>query len=111
MAKTTIDLPEELQRQVEVAAKLDRLTEEDIIRAAVEEAMRKRVRPKPRLPLFTKERPEPDMAERLDEYLKGFGRDRSSQQRAARRYSSSSETSCRISPGVRRRPWTPGSPS
>ena len=77
MAKTTIELPDELKRQVENAAKLDQRTEEEIIRAAVEEAMRKRLRPKPRLPLFTKELPEPDMAERFDEYLKGFGRDRS----------------------------------
>ena len=73
MAKTTIELPEDLKRQVEIAAKLDRRTEEEIIRAAVEEAMRRRVPPKPRLPLFTKELPEPDMAERVDEYLKGMG--------------------------------------
>ena len=36
--------------------------------------MRKRVPPKPRLPLFTKELPQPDMAERVDENLKGMGR-------------------------------------
>jgi len=74
MAKTTIELPDELKRQVEIAAKLDRRTEEEIIRVAVEEAMLRRVPPKPRLPLFTKELPEPDMAERVDEYLKGMGR-------------------------------------
>jgi hypothetical protein len=77
MAKTTIELPEELKRQVENAAKLESRTEEEVILSAVEEAMKKRVTPKPRLPLFTKELPEPDMAERFDEYLKGFGRDRS----------------------------------
>ena len=77
MAKTTIDLPDDLKQQVENAAKIEQRTEDEIIRAAVEEAMRKRTRPKPRLPLFTKELPEPDMAERFDEYLKGFGRDRS----------------------------------
>ena len=77
MPKMTIDLPDDLQRQIEDAAKVELRTEEEIIRAAVEEAMNRRTRPKPRLPLFTKELPEPDMAERVDEYLKGFGSDRS----------------------------------
>ena len=76
MAKTTIELPEDLKRQVEIAAKLDRRTEEEIIRAAVEEAMKKRVPPKPRLPLFTDDSKFPaDLVENFDEYLKGFGED------------------------------------
>lgn len=74
MNKTTIYLPEDLKRKVETAAKLDGSSEAEIIRQAVEEAMRKRVPPRPRIPLTTKRLPKPDMAENFDEYLKGFGR-------------------------------------
>jgi len=73
MNKTTIYLPEELKRQVETAAKLDGSTEAEIIRQAVEEAMRKRVPPKPRIPLFEAGTLPSDLAERVDEYLEGFG--------------------------------------
>ena len=73
MAKTTISLPDTLKRQIENAAKIERRSQAEIIRQALEEAMRKRVRPKPRLPLTTKWLPRPDMAENFDEYLKGFG--------------------------------------
>jgi Arc/MetJ-type ribon-helix-helix transcriptional regulator len=76
MTKTTVDLPEELSRQVENTARLEGRSKSAVIRQAVEEAMQKRARPKPRIPLFTKELPEPDMAERVDEFLKGFGSDR-----------------------------------
>jgi len=73
MNKTTIYLPEELKRQVETAAKLDGSSEAEIIRQAVEEAMRKRVPPKPRIPLFEAGTLPSDLAERVDEYLEGFG--------------------------------------
>ena len=76
MAKTTVELSQELKRQVEIAAKLDRRTEEEIIRAAVEEAMRKRVTRKPRLPLIADDSKfPPDLVDNIDEYLKGFGED------------------------------------
>lgn len=75
MAKTTIELPDDLKRQVEKAAKSDRRSQAAIIRDAIEEAMRRRSRPKPTFPLTTKRLPRPDMAENLDEYLKGFGSD------------------------------------
>jgi len=77
MAKTTIELPDALKRQVENAAKIEHRTQAAIIREAIEEAMRKRGRPKPTIPLTTKRLPRPDMAENVDEYLKGFGSDRS----------------------------------
>ena len=77
MAKTTINLPDALKRQIENAAKIERRSQTEIIREAIEEAMRKRVRPKPTIPLTTKRLPRPDMAENVDEYLKGFGSDRS----------------------------------
>lgn len=73
MTKTTIYLPEELKRQVEVAAKLDGRSEAEIIREAIAEAMRKRVPPKPRIPLIAKGLGRPDIAERVDEFLEGFG--------------------------------------
>ena len=73
MNRTTIYLPEELKRQVETAAKLDGSSEAEIIRQAVEEAMRKRVPPKPRIPLFEAGTLPSDLAERVDEYLEGFG--------------------------------------
>lgn len=73
MLKTTIYLPEELKRQVEIAAKLDGRSEAEIMREAVAEAMRKRVRPKPRIPLFEAGTLPSDLAERVDDYLEGFG--------------------------------------
>lgn len=80
MAKMTIELPEELKRRVEDAAKLEHRTEVEIIREAIEESMLKkrvprRPAPKPTIPLTTKRLPRPDMAENVDEYLKGFGKD------------------------------------
>jgi Arc/MetJ-type ribon-helix-helix transcriptional regulator len=82
MAKTTIELPDELKRQVEKVAKSERRSQAAIIRDAIEEAMRrKRIRrgpaPKPTIPLTTTRLPRPDMAENFNEYLKGFGSDRS----------------------------------
>jgi Arc/MetJ-type ribon-helix-helix transcriptional regulator len=73
MRTITIELPDELERQVETAAKLDQKSEAEIVRDAVEEAMRKRARPKPRIPLFRSGLLPPDLAENVDEYLKGFG--------------------------------------
>jgi hypothetical protein len=81
MAKTTIELPDELKRQVEDAAKLEHRTQTEIIREAIEEAMqKKRIRrgpaPKPTLPLFTDDSMfPPDLAENIDKYLEGFGED------------------------------------
>jgi len=75
MAKTTVSLPDRLKRQLENAAKIERRSQAEIIREAIEEAMRKRVRPKPTIPLTTKPFGPPDLAERFDEYLEGFGED------------------------------------
>ena len=73
MRKVTIALPEELIRQVENAAKVEGRSKSAVMREAIEKAMRRRVRPKPRIPLFTKGLGMPDIAEHIDEYLKGFG--------------------------------------
>ena len=75
MTKTTVTLPERLKRQLENAAKIEHRSQAEIIREAIEDAMRKRVRPKPTIPLTTKRLPRPDMAENFDKYLKGFGSD------------------------------------
>jgi hypothetical protein len=79
MAKTTIELPDTLKRQVENAAKIEHRTEGEIILEAIEEAMRKKRVPKtarkPRIPLFTNDSEfPPDLAEKVDEYLEGFGK-------------------------------------
>ena len=73
MKKTTVYLPDALKRKVAAAAKSEQRSEAGIIRDAVEEAMRKRVRPKPHFPLTTKRLRRRDMAENFDDYLKGFG--------------------------------------
>lgn len=80
MAKTTIELPDELKRQVEDAAKLEHRTEAEIIREAIEEAMRKKRVPrdpnrKPRIPLFEPGMFPSDVAGNVDKYLEGFGDD------------------------------------
>jgi hypothetical protein len=73
MKKTTLYLPDELKRQIEAAAEIERRPEADVIREALEVAMRNRVPPEPRLPLFTAGVMPPDLAEKVDEYLRGFG--------------------------------------
>ena len=77
MTKTTISLPEKLKRQLESVAKLEGRSQAEIIREAIEEAMRKRAHRKarkPRIPLFTADLGfPPDLAEKVDEYLEGFG--------------------------------------
>lgn len=45
MTKTTVTLPEALKRQLENAAKTEHRSQAEIIREAIEEAMRKRARP------------------------------------------------------------------
>ena len=72
--KTTIYLPHGLKRDVERVAKSERRTEADVIRDAVEAAIAERRRPEPRIPLVAHGLGAPDIAERVDELLDGFGR-------------------------------------
>jgi metal-responsive CopG/Arc/MetJ family transcriptional regulator len=81
MTKTTISLPDRLKRQLENAAKIERRSQAEIIREAIEEAMRKKRVPrdprrKPRIPLIADDAKfPPDLVENIDEYLTGFGDD------------------------------------
>jgi len=72
--KTTIYLPPELKRDVERVAKNERRTEADVIRDAVASSIAERREPEPRIPLVPYGLGAPDVAERAEELLDGFGR-------------------------------------
>ena len=71
MHKTTIYLPEPLRNRVKHAAAERRVSEAEIIRAAIEAYTAPRERPRPKLPLFRG----PEPIEDFDEALRGFGED------------------------------------
>jgi hypothetical protein len=71
MVKTTVYLPDDLKRRVERVAAQQGRSEAEVIRAALDRYTDAAARPRPRLPLF--ESGIPDLAERTDEYLAGFG--------------------------------------
>lgn len=73
MVKTTVYLPEPLKAKLERVAARERRSEADVIRAALDEYTTGRVRPQ--LPLFEGKNSPPDLAERDEEYLAGFGED------------------------------------
>ena len=68
--RTTIYLPEDLKSSLARAAHEAGRTEADLIREGVERLLQSR-HAEPRLPLFTSGRP--DLAEKVDELLAGFG--------------------------------------
>jgi len=72
--KTTIYLPDRLKRDVERIAQTERRTEADVIRDAVASAIAERQPPAPRIPLVSYGLGAPDIAERAEELLDGFGR-------------------------------------
>jgi hypothetical protein len=71
MDKTTVYLPAELKAALEAAARRRRVSEAELIRQGIAMAIARDEPPKPRLPLFASG--QPDLAERFDELLKGFG--------------------------------------
>jgi hypothetical protein len=71
MVKTTVYLPAELKLRVEQTAHLQRSSEADVIRAALEQYTREHAPPRPRLPLFSSGKPITDW----DEAMRGFGED------------------------------------
>lgn len=76
MRKTTLYLPDDLKRSVERIAREEQTSEAEVLRSAVREAVARRGRPRPTIPLWPEGVGPPDLAERVDEYLaKGFGRD------------------------------------
>lgn len=72
--KTTIYLPEELKHDIERVAQHERRREADVIREALQAAMDDRRYPEPRIPLGAYTLGAPDIAERAEELLEGFGR-------------------------------------
>jgi hypothetical protein len=71
MIKTTVYLPEPLKRELQRLAKRLGRSEAQLIRDAVEQAVRDQPSPRPRLPLFASD--DPNLAERADDALAGFG--------------------------------------
>ena len=73
MHRTTVYLPDELKARLEQAAQEERRTEAEIIRESLEAALARRARPAPRIPLVSTGLGRPDVAERVDDLLDGFG--------------------------------------
>ena len=73
MKKTTIYLPKDLKRDLERAAKRKGTSEADMIRDAISNVVEELRPPDPRIPLVAKGLGAPDIAERVDELLDGFG--------------------------------------
>jgi len=71
MIKTTVYLPESLKRQLQQLAKRLGRSEAQLIRDAIEQAVRDQPSPRPRLPLFTSN--DRNLAEHVDDALAGFG--------------------------------------
>jgi len=71
MEKTTVYLPEELKRALERAAQATGRSEAELIREGIGTVVGTHRIAEPRLPLF--ESGQPDLAERADELLRGFG--------------------------------------
>ena len=71
MEKTTVYLTERQKRALERAAKVSGLSEAELIREGVEVVAARHQAAEPMLPLF--ESGLPELAERVDEELAGFG--------------------------------------
>lgn len=71
MEKTTVYLPDELKRALRVAARSSGRSEADLIREGIGLITGTHRIAEPRLPLF--ESGQPDLADRVDEHLAGFG--------------------------------------
>ena len=73
MRKTTVYLPDDLKRRVERAAEDSGVSEAELIRSAIDDYTRTRVRPRPRFPLFSVGEVEP--VTDWEEAMRGFGAD------------------------------------
>jgi hypothetical protein len=71
MVKTTVYLPDDLKRRIRDTASLEGCSEAQVIRTALQVYTAPRIEQPLRLPLFTSD--QPDLAERVDEHLAGFG--------------------------------------
>ena len=71
MHRTTVYLPDDLKQSLTRAAKRRGVSEAELIREGVALAVARDEPRKPRIPLFSSG--QPDLAERFDELLEGFG--------------------------------------
>ena len=71
MHKTTIYLPGDLKKALEEIATIRGMSEAELIREALRNLIATSKPPRPRAPLFKSGKP--DLAERIDELLSGFG--------------------------------------
>lgn len=73
MEKTTVYLTTTQKRALERAARLSGRSEAELIREGIEDVTSRHQVREPTIPLFSSG--QPDLAERVDEYLRGFGED------------------------------------
>lgn len=71
ITRLTIDLPDELERELAAAAQERNWTESDVVLDLLHQALNTNGRRQPTFPLF--EGDAPDLAKNFDKYLKGFG--------------------------------------
>jgi hypothetical protein len=71
MQKTTVYIPDDVKQALEEIAAARGMSEAELIREALRALVANRIPPRPRLPLFNSGKP--DLAERVDELLDGFG--------------------------------------
>jgi hypothetical protein len=71
MRKTTVYVPDGLKSQLERAAEESGRSEAELIREGIELVSSRLAGVEPRLPLFASG--DPDLADRVDEHLAGFG--------------------------------------
>jgi hypothetical protein len=71
MHKTTVYLPDGLKAELERVAAATRRSEAELIREGIRMVAQQHTPPAPILPLFASG--QPDLAERIDELLAGFG--------------------------------------
>jgi hypothetical protein len=71
MEKTTVYLPDELKQALRRAARATGRSEADLIREGIGTVVGTHQIAEPRMPLF--ESGQPDLADRVDEHLAGFG--------------------------------------
>jgi len=73
MKKTTIYLPDDLKAAIERIAVAERMSEAELIRAALREKIAAASSDRPTVPLTSAGLGDPSLAERVDELLAGFG--------------------------------------
>ena len=71
MRKTTLYLPDDLKAELERIAQETGRSEADVIREGIRLALAHYPPPPPTIPIFVSD--DPHFAERVDEYLAGFG--------------------------------------